>query len=86
LRQGRPLASGGLIGHDPAMSDAPADFDPWRDLDERDPAEAEADEILEEGFRRAIHHRRLACVEGHEQAELILQAAERAADRVRGRA
>ena len=88
LRQGRPLAAGCLIGHDPAMSEPPADFDPWRDLDERDPAdpEAAADAILEEGFRRAIHHRRLACVEGHEQAELILQAAERAADRVRGRA
>jgi len=65
------------------MSDAP---DPWADLTEPDPAEAAADAILEEGFRRAIHHRRLACVEGHEQAELILQAAERRADRVRGRA
>jgi len=67
------------------MSDAPADFDPWRDLTPPDP-EAAAEAILEEGFERAIHHRRLACVEGHEQAELILQAAERRADRVRGRA
>lgn len=67
-----------------AMSQPPAENDPWADLEPAD-KDAFAREILEAGFRRAIRARRRGCAEGHEIAEAILQSAEAAADRVRGR-
>jgi hypothetical protein len=43
-----------------------------------------AKQVIADAYRRALHHRRLPCIEGREQAMLIVAAGIKAAERLLG--